>query len=71
MPIQTKYFLAFQDRQQESEPVEFPSADCVLEESEKEHCTMLPTQLDCRKTTVSQQIDCQADYEAVITKKFE
>lgn len=39
------------DRQQESEPVEFPSADCVLEESEKEHCTMLPTQLDCRKTT--------------------
>lgn len=39
------------DRQAESESVEFPSADCVLEESEKEHCTMLPTQLDCRKST--------------------
>lgn len=35
----------------ESETIDFPSADCVLEESEKEHCTMLPTELVCKKGT--------------------
>merc|ERR1712098_531175 len=35
----------------EHESVEFPSADCVLETTTKQHCTMLPTRLDCRKST--------------------
>jgi len=35
----------------ESESVNFPSADCTVEETPKEHCTMLPTELVCRKTT--------------------
>jgi len=35
----------------EHESVEFPSADCELETTTKQHCTMLPTRLDCRKST--------------------
>jgi len=36
---------------EEHESVQFPSADCVLETTTKQHCTMLPTRLDCRKST--------------------
>jgi len=38
-------------KEDETESVEFPSTDCLLVEAEKEHCTMLPTELVCRKTT--------------------
>jgi len=40
------------ERVQESESVDFPSADCTVQEAEKEHCTMLPTELVCQKSTV-------------------
>lgn len=39
------------ERVPESESVDFPSPDCTVEEAEKEHCTMLPTELVCKKTT--------------------
>jgi len=35
----------------EHESIEFPSADCELETTTKQHCTMLPTRLDCKKAT--------------------